>query len=176
MLANVQTHLRLVYAVAKQAAQVLVFPELSLTGYELDLAAGLAFAESDSRLGPLLDAAVETEMILVVGAPVRLGPRLHVGALALCPNGSILLTTKRHLEMFRPEVNPGGPVLPTESSVLDPGDRSPLLKFGNNMATVRSVRTSSSPLALEQARTVVRRSTWRACSSHPEKSSTTPRC
>ncbi len=72
MSANVQTHLRLVYAAAKQAAQVLVFPELSLTGYELDLVAGLAFAESDSRLGPLLDAAVETEMTLVVGAPVRL--------------------------------------------------------------------------------------------------------
>lgn len=114
--ANVQAHLQLVRAAAEQCAQVLVFPELSLTGYELDLAAGLAFTESDSRLDPLRDAAIETEMVLVVGGPVRLGSRLHIGAFALCPSGSIVLTTKRNLGMFRPGLNSGGPVPPPESS------------------------------------------------------------
>jgi predicted amidohydrolase len=50
--ANLESHVRLVRVAAEERARVLVFPELSLTGYELDLAAGLAFAENDPR--PLL--------------------------------------------------------------------------------------------------------------------------
>jgi predicted amidohydrolase len=41
---------RLVHAAAKEHAEILVFPELSLTGYELDLADGLAFSPDDARL------------------------------------------------------------------------------------------------------------------------------
>jgi predicted amidohydrolase len=52
--ANVERHLRLVHIAAAEQAQVLVFPELSLTGYELDLAADLAFSQRDPRLTPLV--------------------------------------------------------------------------------------------------------------------------
>ena len=72
---------------------MLVFPELSLTGYELDLVTGLAFTESDPRLAPLLAAASSCSMTLVVGAPVDVGSRLHLGAFILSPGGGIEIYT-----------------------------------------------------------------------------------
>ncbi|HSD11130.1 MAG TPA: nitrilase-related carbon-nitrogen hydrolase, partial [Candidatus Binatia bacterium] len=73
--ANVDQHVRLVHIAAEEQAQVLVFPELSLTGYELDLADDLAFSQSDPRLAPLVEAASSSSMTLIVGAPVRMGSR-----------------------------------------------------------------------------------------------------
>ncbi len=67
--ANLDEHVRLALLAAAEGAQVVVFPELSLTGYELDLAEKLAFTEADPRLMPLLDLAHSSGMILVVGAP-----------------------------------------------------------------------------------------------------------
>jgi len=49
-------------------ARVVVFPELSLTGYELDAA---AVAVDDPRLGPIVEACAETGSIALVGAPVE---------------------------------------------------------------------------------------------------------
>jgi predicted amidohydrolase len=71
---NVEEHLRLVHVAAEEHVQVLVFPELSLTGYELDLADDLAFSESDPRLAPLVQAASSWSMTLIVGVSVRLSP------------------------------------------------------------------------------------------------------
>src|SRR5262249_22829432 len=83
--ANVEGHIRLIHVAAEAHARVLVFPELSLTGYELDLADELAFSEDDARLNPLLDSASSFGMTLVVGAPVRIGSLLHIGAFILSP-------------------------------------------------------------------------------------------
>src|SRR5512145_1111644 len=80
VVANVEQHLRLARIAAEEQVRLLVFPELSLTGYELDLAARLAFAPDDPRLAPLAGAAAELSMTLVVGAPARLGTKLHLGA------------------------------------------------------------------------------------------------
>lgn len=49
---NVGQHVRLVNVAAEERAQVLVFPELSLTGDELKLANDLAFSQRDPRLNP----------------------------------------------------------------------------------------------------------------------------
>src|SRR5437868_6398287 len=78
--ANLDEHIRLARLAATEGAEVVVFPELSLTGYELALAAGLAFSEGDPRLAPLLDVAAAEGITLVVGAPVRVGSTLHIGA------------------------------------------------------------------------------------------------
>lgn len=50
--ANVDQHRELARAAAVEGAEVVVFVELSLTGYELDLARELAFSEDDARLRP----------------------------------------------------------------------------------------------------------------------------
>jgi len=134
--ANIERHARLVHAAAEEQAQILVFPELSLTGYELDLADELAFSEADPRLSPLAELASTFRMTLIVGAPVRIGSRLHIGAFILSPDRVIDLYTKHRLGAFPASVSPDGIVPAAEATVFHPGDRNPLVHFGENTAAV----------------------------------------
>ena len=94
---NVEQHVRLIELAGDAGAHVIVFPELSLTGYELDQARELAFSERDERLGPLRELAASRSMTIVVGAPVRLGSNTHIGAFIARPDGDLDVYTKRHL-------------------------------------------------------------------------------
>jgi predicted amidohydrolase len=134
--ANVERHLRLVHIAAAERAQVLVFPELSLTGYELDLAGDLAFSQRDPRLTPLVEAAAASSMTLIVGAPVRMGSRLHIGAFVLSPDGTLEVYTKQHLGAFSASASPDGIVPPAEATVFAPGTHDPLVHFGGNVGAV----------------------------------------
>jgi predicted amidohydrolase len=143
--ANVDDHARLIRAAADEHAQVLVFPELSLTGYELDLAGDLAFSESDPRLAPLIALASATRMTLVVGAPVRLGPLLHIVAFIVAPDCSVALYTKHHLGAFPADASPDGIVPPAEGTVFHPGDRNPLLRLDGTTAAVAVCADTNRP-------------------------------
>jgi predicted amidohydrolase len=134
--ANIDAHLRLIRAAAERGVTSIVFPELSLTGYELDLAGELAFARHDPRLAPLVESASRFGMTIVAGAPVRLDGRLHIGAFILSPQGSTDLYTKHHLGAFTPEVNPGGAIPPAEATVFVPGTLNPLLQIDGQTTAV----------------------------------------
>ena len=83
--ANLQRHLAFMGVAAEHGVQVLVFPELSLTGYEPALAAGLAIAPDDMVLAPLREMAQALRLTAVVGMPIRLAPEagVAIGALVL---------------------------------------------------------------------------------------------
>ena len=132
--ANLDEHLRLVRRARELDAELLVFPELSLTGYELGLADELAFGRDDARIAPLVAAAVDTTMTLLVGAPLRLESGLHIGAFILTPDAAEDVYTKKHLGTFPPPTIPGVEVPPPEPSVFVPGPLSPLLDFGDGVA------------------------------------------
>lgn len=97
--ANIQRHLAFMQVAAEHGVQLLVFPELSLTGYEPALAADLAMAPEDARLAPLREKAQALQLTAVVGMPIRLAPGAGVliGALALAADGSLAVYTKQHL-------------------------------------------------------------------------------
>lgn len=97
--ANIQRHLALMRAAAEQGVHCLVFPELSLTGYEPFLAADLAIDPQDAVLAPLRELARELRLTAVVGMPVRLASQAGVliGALILGADGSVGVYTKQHL-------------------------------------------------------------------------------
>jgi len=62
-------------------ARVVVFPELSLTGYELDAP---AISADDPRLAPIVEACAETGSLALVGAPVRgEAGRVHIAMLTV---------------------------------------------------------------------------------------------
>jgi predicted amidohydrolase len=63
--ANVAAHAA---AIRAAQARVVVFPELSLTGYELDAP---AIATDDPRLAPIVEACAETGSVALVGAPIE---------------------------------------------------------------------------------------------------------
>jgi predicted amidohydrolase len=149
--ANLEEHVRLARLAAAEGAQVVVFPELSLTGYELALANVLAFSEDDPRLSPLIDAAASHAMTLIVGAPVRVGPRLYIGAFILRPDRTTELYTKHHLGAFSPAASCDGIVPPAEATVFQAGDRNPLIRFGGNVAAVAVCADAGQPSHPQQA-------------------------
>ena len=97
--ANIARHQRLIQAAAEQGVQLLVFPELSLTGYEPDLAADLAIAPDAAVLQPLRELARDMAVTAVVGMPIRLTPEgpVLIGALVLAADGSLAFYSKQHL-------------------------------------------------------------------------------
>ena len=134
--ANLAEHVRLARLAAREGARLLVFPELSLTGYEIGLAEALAFSEQDRRLAPLVEEAARLSMILVVGAPVRIGARLYIGAFILSPDRTIEIYTKHHLGAFSESARRDGIVPPAEATVFAPGDRDPLIRLGSEVAAI----------------------------------------
>jgi predicted amidohydrolase len=98
VVANVQTHLRFVEAAAQHGVQWLVFPELSLTGYELAAMPGLVLHPQHALLAPLREASRRTGMAITVGAPVASDSALpSIGAITLRPDGNHAVYAKRHL-------------------------------------------------------------------------------
>lgn len=96
---NIARHQRFMQIAAEHGVQLLVFPELSLTGYERGLAAQLALAPEDVVLQPLRDFAQEVGVTTVVGMPIRLSDAAPVliGALVLGADGSLGVYSKQHL-------------------------------------------------------------------------------
>jgi len=133
--ANLDEHLRLAGLAASEGAQVVLFPELSLTGYELSLADDLAFSVDDPRLAPLAEAAASSSMTLIVGAPVRLEHRLHIAAFIIGPDHTAVYT-KHHLGAFSPAASCDGALPPAEKTVFEPGDRNPTVQIGGRGAAI----------------------------------------
>jgi predicted amidohydrolase len=108
--ANLRTHVAAVTSAAELGVSVLVFPELSLIGYELDLAAKLAIAATDARLCPLAALAQRHEMAVIMGASLlNSGAKPCLGAVLLAADGSARTYAKMHLGGSEPTYfAPGG--------------------------------------------------------------------
>ncbi|MGY3174239.1 putative amidohydrolase [Pseudomonas sp. TE12234] len=98
---NIARHQRFIKVAAEQGVQLLVFPELSLTGYERGVAAELALAPDAAALQPLRDFAQEVGVTTVVGMPIRLSDTAPVliGALVMGADGSLGVYSKQHLHL-----------------------------------------------------------------------------
>lgn len=96
--ANIARHLAFADAAAAAGVQLLVFPELSLTGYNLPLLDGLALSAGDPRLTPLSDHARTSRMTLVAGAPlIGAAGKPHIGVIAFHPDGTRSVYRKHFL-------------------------------------------------------------------------------
>lgn len=98
--ANVPEHVRLIEDADSHGTRLVVFPELSLTGYDLPLLRGgdQWVAAADHRLDPIREICRRTGITAVVGAPFREpegSPRL--ASLAVHPNGTQEAGFKTHL-------------------------------------------------------------------------------
>ncbi len=114
---NIKQHIRLVKKAARHGAQVVLFPEMSLTGYLRATAHLHAFTPNDARLKPLRQLASEHNIVIVAGAPVKLALGLHIGALILNPNDTVQVYTKHFLHEG-------------EEQYFTPGSQNPMLVIG----------------------------------------------
>ncbi|MEN0107584.1 MAG: carbon-nitrogen hydrolase family protein [Pseudomonas sp.] len=96
---NLALHLALMQRAREQGVDFLLFPELSLTGYEPTLAHDLAQTADTSLLAPLRALAKDAGMTTVVGLPMR--PADHgkpqIAAYVLHGDGSLSIYTKQYL-------------------------------------------------------------------------------
>ncbi len=107
--ANAVTHAA---TVRSAGARVVVFPELSLTGYELDAP---AITVDDPRLAPIAQACADTGSLALAGAPVRgETDRSHIAMLAIEGTGAVVAYRKMWLST-------------TESIRFTPGDSPAVL-------------------------------------------------
>jgi predicted amidohydrolase len=90
-------------------ARLVVFPELSLTGYELDAA---PVAVDDSALAPIVEACAETGAVALVGAPVAAENGKTIAAVRVDGGGAEVAYRKSHLGGDEPQwfVPGDGPV------------------------------------------------------------------
>ncbi|WP_286829094.1 MULTISPECIES: carbon-nitrogen hydrolase family protein [Kordiimonas] len=86
--ANLALHRQVMEQAAMEGVDVLVFPELSVTGYEMDLAASLQTSAEDIRFMPLQALAREAGMLAYLGMPLKApdyikGGKPYLGAVIL---------------------------------------------------------------------------------------------
>jgi predicted amidohydrolase len=96
-------------AVRAARASVVVFPELSLTGYELDAE---PVSPADPALRPIVDACAATGAVALAGAPVEEGGRRFIAALRIDAAGASVAYRTNHLggdeaARFAPGDGPG---------------------------------------------------------------------
>ncbi|MFT2111872.1 carbon-nitrogen hydrolase family protein [Marinomonas sp. 2405UD68-3] len=97
--ANLAHHVTAIEQSSKNKADIVVFPELSLTGYELELVAELAVHPTASNFQELSLAAVENDIIVIAGCPLSVHgiAKPTIGAVICFLDGSVQFYSKQYL-------------------------------------------------------------------------------
>lgn len=136
---NLIDHYNLIDLASKSHVDLIIFPEMSITGYEREKARDLAFTEGDPRLDKLRQLSVDKKMILIVGAPILKGNDLFIGAFIIKPDNSISIYIKQFLhtgeeEFFTPSF-----------------DYNPIIKLENERISISICADIVNPFHAENA-------------------------
>lgn len=97
--ANLEIHCRFIQAAAEAGVDVLVFPELSLSGYELTQLGSYSVQPDDGLLAPIRHLARAHSMTVVLGVPIASdSPRPYIGAISCFPDGRSAVYCKQYLD------------------------------------------------------------------------------
>jgi predicted amidohydrolase len=94
---NIEIHKQLIQTAIEQSADIIVFPELSLTGYEPDLAKELATTQSDERLDTFQNLSDNNKIIIGCGIPTKIGNDIFISMIIFQPNKERLTYSKQYL-------------------------------------------------------------------------------
>lgn len=142
---NIADHLRVIDLAVAQAADAIVFPELSLTGYEPTLARGLATTADDARLAVFQQRSDAHGITIGVGLPLAVGDDVHNGGVCI---GMVLLRPRQPRLVYGKQY-----LHPDELPFFVPGCNLPiLLVAGVNVAPAICYELSVPEHAAEAAR------------------------
>lgn len=110
---NIEKHLEYIRLAAQQGSKIVVFPEMSLTGYERELARAQSFTKDDPRLECLKRASSDYGIVIVAGGPLLLEDRLYIASWIFEPSEEPQIYTKKFL-------HPGEEVYFQSSTGYDP--------------------------------------------------------
>lgn len=137
---NLSDHYRLVELAVQNNAQLIVFPEMSITGYERQEAHKLIFKKEDSRLDHLKKLSAENNIVITAGAPIEIESRLFIGEFIISPDNSVSIYTKQFLHEGEDEF--------FESSF----DNNPIISIENQKISFAICADIDNPLHPEHAR------------------------
>lgn len=135
---NLKRHQIFIEKAASKGAGLVVFPELSLTGYEPDLAQNSAIKPGDPLIDALQKLAKRNEIIIVAGAPVWHQKGILLASLIFYPDQTFDIYTKHFLH--------GG-----EDQYFIPGTRNPVIRMENETISLAICADLNYPELAERA-------------------------
>lgn len=84
--ANIKNHLALTGLAVSNSADIIIFPELSITGYEPTLAKGLATTPDDSRFDLFQKISDEKNILIGIGTPLKKDEDITISLVLFAPN------------------------------------------------------------------------------------------
>jgi predicted amidohydrolase len=131
---NIAKHIDIIHMAANQGANLVLFPELSLTGYEPRLAEGLAVHPSDSRFDEFQRLSDQYGMLIAVGAPTNGSQGIEISMISFQPGLERTCYSKQHLHSDElPFFTPG-----TRKLVLRQADLASVAKSQRGTASAHS--------------------------------------
>lgn len=94
---NINDHIRLTKLAIKNGADLILFPEMSLSSYERKNANQLTFSENDPRLDELRKIASENSITIIAGAPIKIKNNTYIGCFVISPDNQLDIYTKQFL-------------------------------------------------------------------------------
>src|ERR1051326_986916 len=94
---NIDNHKKFAELAASHGADMIIFPELSLTGYEPTLAKKLAIDEDDERLLELQVLSDSKKMIIGAGMPIKTSESISIGMILFQPHRSREIYFKQYI-------------------------------------------------------------------------------
>ena len=94
---NIDHHMRVLTHLEAGAADLVVFPELSLTNYDPDIAMATAIAPQDSRLQVFQEVADSTGLTIAVGVPTKSLEKPLISMIICLPNQARRVINKQYL-------------------------------------------------------------------------------
>jgi predicted amidohydrolase len=135
---NIEQHVVLLNMAIAQHADVVFFPELSLTGYEPTLAPELATTQEDKRLDIFQEISDRTKIVIGVGLPTNENDQLFISIIIFQPNKERLTYSKQYLYH-------------TEVGIFTAGTEQLYLNVENNIVAPAICYELSNPEHSEQA-------------------------
>ena len=83
--ANLVNHKKSIELAAAHGAEMIIFPELSLTGYEPELANELATNKDDERFNELQQVSDEKNIVIGAGIPIKSDKGILIGMIIFRP-------------------------------------------------------------------------------------------
>jgi predicted amidohydrolase len=111
---NIARHIQFAELAVDNGANMIVFPELSVTGYEPTLAATLATTATDERLDCFQDISDRHQVTICIGLPTRSEQQPFISMIIFQPDKERLTYSKQYL-------------YPTEVDYFSPGTKAVFL-------------------------------------------------
>lgn len=113
---NIETHIAWVKQAISKRSDLIVFPELSLTGYEPELVKNLATDQNDQRFDCFQKLSDENNITIGVGFPTKNAGELYISMIVFQPKKGRITYSKQYL-------------YPTEVSTFTAGVSQLILKY-----------------------------------------------